>query len=464
MRWHIKIFALAALISSCVSKAYCQILNSTIDANSSLIFPGTGVGFNVADETISFDWFQGNFVDDLNNAGNSQHALIYGASLRGRPEGGILNITDNSGLNTALSGDVVFGYRLTTKSGLKNYLGVLNQLDSLRLVEKKAVDSLLNTCIKELKDSTYIGDFHSKAFEKNNESINTLLKDSTDSKKNTIVYTNNEYFYKVKEDDEAAISGMITILSQCSEDNNMLLKTHRDRTEPFIKQERKLAEQLSGKYLNRTFYLRAGYRGNSYRVVNDITSTTIRSDAFRRQNDNLPSFGVGYESKREKIDFGFVVDWARLSDLSTINPSNYTLASQMIGNMFSSTRTEVISAFDRSARTVNVTRLRGDILIKLPMTDSTNVGLNPFASFTSSSDSLVLSNSLDIGVSAYFFKKSDSKILGGLILQFSDVLNKRKNDDGDNRSFIDRLNFSIVGTYLFNQFNTSFKNLQPPGI
>lgn len=387
MKKQIILITLSVLTVNCLK---AQTLNQDADGNSTIIYQGSNVSFDLTKTNLSFSYTNLGLLSTKADV-SKKFRPVWGVNINGKNSDGIADLFKRGDFQpeAGLGGFIGIKYRFDEKP---QTLSNLEQQKEPLVIEKIQV----NNKLEELKAKT---DQSSK------EEIEQLTKRKKELEKK--------------------------------------IQDIQDKREEINKtRTRKLA----------LFYLRGGRNATSFKLAKDNPDTTGFTKTFENKNFEGGFLGVGINYEYGRWLLGLGIDYEYTNNFDDLNKSTYTLTTKEIkGNQTLESHKE-ITAFSGNFQTYQRTNLNMDFIMfsKLDEDNRNYIAWNLYIRHKISHTTSITPTYTNIGAGAYFFNKSN-KFLGGVYIEapdfFQDV--ERTKDAPNFREIQNRLTFGVVAKFNF---------------
>jgi hypothetical protein len=410
-----------------------QVLNQDAEGNSSIVYSGGTLGFDVGKTELSLTY--NNLYSPLIKFKKTK--LLWGIGAKGKTENGIAELFNGGNFLPSVEANGVLGLAWNLTSKGKNGTIVWYQYEIKR-------DQLYEEIDKTIEDYTlYI-------------SVKAALLDSSILKDSVLLLQGNS-------------NDLITFIdkkiskSTTSKKDKEALDDIKSRTTWYVKttdaQDVKLnklfeadTDSFNGKrFVRHLLYFSPSITGTGFDYFKDSSGTFL--NYFGKKTSINWSFNIGYNHQNGRVLFGAAVGLESLSNLSELKTKDYSISS----SQKDSTTNEILSTTTKkTAYTLNdyYTYMRINVLIDfayfMPVEDGNSGSIiwNGYGRlFVPITETIKAQPSMNFGVGAYWLDKT-GKFTGGIYCQVNDIWNSR-NQVTTPDPWYEKLSFGLITRFNF---------------
>lgn len=440
-----------------------QLLNTSIRGENSVIYKGGSFGFDLAKESISFDWYGNSSTMKGINIIEDHTELVWGISALAKGKEKVIKIFNEgrpaSEANMNLLGGISW-YHIDKRKQLAPLLKSLKSkdilIDNLIKAQERACVQAIVALLSPLPAYNGIRNTIASSWQ-NRLAYYKSLSENSDTEREGGFW---DVLRKDLKTDAPIPSDIQTALG--------LVDTYEGRSVTNSHSEYLNKEALIDQYMTidgnnsypekYTVYANTGFNDVTYKQFTGIDTSQAFAKAFKSESEFAPYFTVGFNAEFEKTTHGAFIQFLWGNNFTTLSSSDYIIRNVTTTGSSTLTEEKKITGYDKEVVNVNFLRLRYDFILDLALGDNSILALNPFIRHAQSFNSDSSPNLTDIGITGYFYKKQGGKLLGGVSLEFNDLANNFQAFSESTRSSnpIERFTISLTGKYLFGSFAPKF--------
>lgn len=395
---------LSVLISAFIFMNANSQTIKTGDDESSIIFGGTTIGFDVGKSELSFT------TNNYSEFKNKASGLLWGVEVSGKNSDGLASFLNSSELTPSSSIRFNLGFFSSKKEDITNHKPVLRK----KLINKEKqltahLDTTLLTTLKVIVRD-YEGDICNCDKIVLTDKINSVisyfvLKNEFKSiSKNLLL---SEGYRK--------LAGELFLYMDTNDALNDLSIVTK---ELLLLNSEALSKISNTRFKKFTVYSFLELSKENFTTFSGWDSTNV-SDSFQRNEFDGTKLGIaGNIHYKGDWYFGGRIFYELTNNTSLLNLTNYKYQEEHVFGNQQYTQQSEISAYNGSFKEVGLVRFDIDVARFIPFGENFLI-LNTYLRNTSSRDKEILASKADIGISSSFFK-SKGNFLGGIYLELPD--------------------------------------------
>lgn len=425
-----------------------QGLTQNAEGQSTILFKGNSIGFDIGKTEISFG------INNLNKNPTTKdekgnHYWIKGLSIKAGSEEGISNLFSKGNLVPAGSLQGFTGWNFSnlisnaTNFALDNIRAEQQLYDSNFLSSYKiSVQEIIEEKSKRIADRTerelFVTTLSANLNDPNSKSLGSFIG----------------FLRKRTESSASASLALIDIIAE----TKVILKGYEEGSkkirERFLKEQEKWETK---KYWKLLLFVYGGIDAMSFKRFDSFSVANL-SGSFSDIDDRGGHLGLGVNYQIGVIKIGLTYDYFSTNNFGMLNKGEYTFRNTVSSGGQSLIQEKKVTAYSGKYGEVEINRLSFDLTaaFKLDKEANNHLLVNPYfrGNFFSRDTSLML-NTINIGTGFYLFKKT-GKFMGGFYFELPDLNNniekKKKEEDQNIRPALKRLTFGVVGRISLSSF------------
>lgn len=390
-KWHRGkwIIILLVLINFLYVTSPAQTLNQDSGGNSSVLYHGGSIGFDIAKTNITFSYTNLGLSPEADISAKVKS--VWGLNAHGRNQEGLAGIFRQ--------GD------LQPEAGFGGFLGIKYRFDG------KPGD------LTELQNRL------------------ALLREARASVR--------KQMEALAEKDDPESIGQLEKLRMCHMDLNRQMQEINDAREKINEQRvRKLG----------LVYLRGGMNASAFRLAVENQDPASFTKAFRYQDFNGGYLGTGINYESGRWLFGLAIDYEFTNNLELLASQSFSLTTtEVIANRTLESKREFTAwtgnyaTYSRAGYSLDIIRFS-----LINEQEENYIALNLYLRHKFAGSGDIMPSVTDIGTGAWFFNMSN-KFLGGIYLEVPDLFRSVDGfrTEPDSRILQNRLSFGLVGRFNF---------------
>ena len=408
-----KIFILFfALFSVLVFNGLSQTLTQDSKNDSSIKLPGGVVSFDFTKTALTFSI--NNFDRDI----TKKKGILWGLSATGANSAGISSLFEAGEVTTgtSLSGTVGYFWASDYTSKYVNPEKYENNLRKLEEKSQKKFHNILSKVVQQLGNKVDI-----------ENSIQIMRSSLT------------------LEDFLTSLSVEANQIDKCK---FSLLKQEYDKLVNIKKQIEK--SKCDENYRRWLLYLDLGYNSNKFKLVNDSNSVGL-DDKFEDETFKGGFFKLGANLQLGgSWLFGAAIGYEKANNISSLKKKTFILESSQVYENQKLTEEKEITAYSGDYEEFGQLSFNADSICIFKLSDDFSLAWDIlYLRWKMPQGADTVNDMLNIGTSAYFFKREDGKFLGGLYVEVPDITGAKENGE----VFLDKLKIGIVAKYSFSSIS-----------
>ena len=445
-----KLVFIAIFIVFCISENKAQFNSPDAKGKSSMLNQPSSIGVDLEDSKLNLEF------NNIYGQHSRNFKVLYGIKYKGGAEDGISQLFNKS--------DFVFGNEMSSFLGLsfmtkpgdeKKWDKKIDSISTLRAEITSIHKKLIADTINYFFTSTL-----SKLDEEKKKSLFVYIYDTDDTSSVASIY-DLDFEAKVKDKQiqhffesielkdtvyQKKIKQHLKILKQIV-DSAIYKQSLLDFSDSYLHKKRNEIRTDSWKKARITFFLNGGLSGHNFKMINTMDLGLITKKMEFRGGH----FGVGANIRlRGKHYIGLLYNVEWIDNFSDLDKNTYFLSKKdtIEGSIYDS-KTEMI-AYSGDYVKYQKHTLGIDFVNQFSFSDFSKIALNlPYVRYNSYSGLEDSANTLDIGISANFYK-AKGRFLFGLFVELEDLTNENNSD----RKELNRLTAGFRLNYaLFTQLS-----------
>lgn len=430
-----KIIFLAICVMN-ITVINAQGVTQSADGKSTVLLPGAAASIDITKTDFSFGY---NNLDNIVVRRNNRWLL--GGSMAVKNKDGIGNLFSSGtvvpdGTVNLFGGytwsNAILGAENTGNAGFKNYIIALLQTfeDSASAVFLSESAIIVDQSDRSAAYKSLLGEY--QTFVAGGHVANTFPN-------NMILTDTDPSVEQYRKNVQAKLVRIFSAITEKAKDfYSFRKKAVQDR----------IADNRSNFYRVSMFAF-GGFHATDFKRFTKLDTADF-SKSFEDEHFTGGKLGIGINVAYRQWRLGVTYAYEMTNNLASLNSADYTIQHNSAVNGQSISTEDKITAYSGNYGKVEVNELNVDVIynIKLDPKAQTHVLLNPYTrANVYSRDTSLMTNTVNIGLGAYFYKATGG-FIGGIYLELPDAGNntekKKPFSDQHRLPPLKRLSFGIV--------------------